>query len=93
MKTQERFNERFYPATERKLDYFVKGVYFMQFPDKKINFSRRKSLCDGRKIIGLKVWEEKNNSFKTQEQYEKALVQCEYDLLEYLTHSCYIFEK
>ena len=49
-------NEKFYPAIERKNDYVIKNVVTIQF-DKPVTFTRRKSVLNGKVLIGYKTFD------------------------------------
>ena len=63
-------NERFYPATERKNDFIVKNVKQIQL-DRAINHTTRKTLLNGKLLIGFNCFDTYSESrgFYTEIEY------------------------
>ena len=63
-------NERFYQATEKKNHYEV-VVDYIQFGSTK--HTTKKSVCKGKKLIGMKAWDIENPNYMTEEDWNNAI--------------------
>jgi len=63
-------NERFYPAREMK-NHFEVIVNYIQWGETK--HTTKKSVCDGKKLLGIKAWDVTNPEFKTEEEWNKTM--------------------
>jgi hypothetical protein len=86
---QNKINERFYQAKEKKNEFEV-SVNYVQWGIRK--HSKRYSMCQNQKLLGIRAWEEKNNNYVTQEVYDSLLVKCADMRFEYITVIEYVWQ-
>lgn len=86
---QNKTNERFYPAQEKKNHYEI-SVTYVQWGV--IKHSKKYSMCKGRKLLGIKAWEQKNKWYVTQEVYDQLKSKCADQRFEMITEIEYIWE-
>jgi len=82
-------NERFYPAREMK-NHFEVVVNYIQSGERK--HTHKKSVCNGKKLIGMKAWDVKNPDFKTEEEWNKLICKNASQRLETITISETVWE-
>jgi hypothetical protein len=86
---QNKINERFYQAKEKKNEFEV-SVNYVQWGIRK--HSKRYSMCQNQKLLGIRAWEEKNNNYVTQEVYDSLLGKCASMRFEYITVIEYVWQ-
>jgi hypothetical protein len=82
-------NERFYPAKERKNDFIVKVEYLQSGVRA---HTTRKSVLEGKKLLGMIAWDVENPRYKTEEEYNKQIGKCSSDRLKVITLSKNLYE-
>jgi len=82
-------NERFYPARELK-NHFEVVVNYIQFGETK--HTHKKSVCKGRKLLGMKAYDVKNPDYKTEEVWNKLSCKSASQRLELITMTEHIWE-
>jgi len=62
-------NERFYPAKEKKNHFEVKVDYIQGV---RVH-TTKKSVCKGRKLLGMKAWDIENPDYKTEQEWNNLV--------------------
>ncbi len=86
---QAKINERFYAAKEKKNHYEVSVTYIHWGV---VKHSKKYSMCNNKKLLGVNAWEVKNPNYVTQEVYDKLFVKCEDQRCETITKVEFIWE-
>lgn len=82
-------NERFYAAKEKK-NYFEVEVDYIQWGKRK--HTHKKSVCGGKKLLGMKAWDIENPNYKTEEEWNKLVCRDKTQRLKTITVSHGIWE-
>jgi hypothetical protein len=82
-------NERFYPAKEKK-NHFEVEVEYIQLGITK--HTHRKSVCGGKKMIGMKAWDVENPEYRTEEEWNKMICRNKAQRLKMITITEMIWE-
>ena len=81
-------NKRFYSAKEKKNHYevvveYIQGTY---------THTIKKSVCKGRKILGMMAWDVENPNFKTEEEWNKLICKTSDQRLKIITQSKWVWK-
>lgn len=76
-------NLRFCPAKEKKNHYEVVVDYIQ---GTRVH-TTKKSVCNGKKLLGMKAWDVENPDYKTEEEWNKAISKSADQRLKIITKS------
>lgn len=82
-------NERFYPAKEMK-NHFEVVVNYIQWGETK--HTKKKSVCGGKKYLGMKAYEIANPDYCTEEEYNNKICKMPSQRLEFITQTENVWE-
>ena len=82
-------NERFYPAKEKK-NHFEVVVDYIQFGLTK--HTHKKSVCKGKKLLGMKAFDIENPDYKTEEIWNKLVCKNNTQRLKVITQTEHVWE-
>lgn len=82
-------NEKFYPAIEKKNHYEVSVDYIQGT----IIHTKRKSVCEGKVLKGIKTWEGQNPDYKTEEEWNNLICKSPSQRLKIITFSELVWDK